>query len=325
MAQIIFRQANVITSTGGTVKGSPLTNAEVDNNFANLNVATNTLDTGIGVLSSLSTNIKTSVVGAINELRGNLTSSAQLATLLGDQTGTGLIVANVSPIISSPTFANSAISVTAANLTSNTMVATTEFVNNQVGYVLGNSPFVVSPNIQLPTINNILLGYTTTVTSGGTTTLTSQSTYQQLFTGSSNQTVVLPVTSTLAVGQTFHVENNGTGTLTIQSSGSNTVVTVPPLMTVVVTCVSTSGSDNTSWDYDYHAFGGISGSSGNVVVSVSPSFTGTPQAVTATQGTSNAMIATTAFVSAAVAASNGGGGSNVTTGKSIAMAMIFGF
>jgi len=139
MAQIILRQASVIPSTGGTVKGSPLTNAEVDNNFANLNVATNTLDTGIGTLSSLTTIVKTSVVGAINELRGNLSSSAQLATLISDETGTGLIVANVSPVISSPTFANSAISVTAANLTSNTMVATTEFVNNQIG--LGrNSP-----------------------------------------------------------------------------------------------------------------------------------------------------------------------------------------
>lgn len=38
MASIILRQSNVITSPGATVKGSPLTNAEVDNNFANLNV-----------------------------------------------------------------------------------------------------------------------------------------------------------------------------------------------------------------------------------------------------------------------------------------------
>lgn len=320
MAQIILRQANVITSTGGTVKGSPLTNAEVDNNFANLNVATNTLDTGIGTLSSLSTNIKTSVVGAINELRGNLSSSAQLATLLGDETGTGLIVANVSPIISSPTFANSAISVTAANLTSNTMVATTEFVNNQLGYVLVNSPFIVTPNIELPVINNIQLGYTSTETSGSTTTLTRHSKFQQLFTGSSNQTIVLPITNTLAIGQAFHIENNGTGTLTIQSNGGNTVITVPPLMTVVCTCINTGIDTNAAWDYDYHAFGGISGSSGNVVVSVSPSFTGTPQAVTAANNTSNTMIATTEYVLNQISGSSG-----ISTGKSIAMAMIFGF
>lgn len=38
MASIILRQSNVISSPGATVKGSPLTNAEVDNNFANINV-----------------------------------------------------------------------------------------------------------------------------------------------------------------------------------------------------------------------------------------------------------------------------------------------
>lgn len=48
MATIILRQSNVVTSTGGTVKGSPLTNAEVDNNFANLNVAVNSVTYPVG-------------------------------------------------------------------------------------------------------------------------------------------------------------------------------------------------------------------------------------------------------------------------------------
>lgn len=48
MATIILRQSNVVTSTGGTVKGSPLTNAEVDNNFANLNVAIATITYTVG-------------------------------------------------------------------------------------------------------------------------------------------------------------------------------------------------------------------------------------------------------------------------------------
>ena len=48
MATIILRQSNVVTSTGGTVKGSPLTNAEVDNNFANLNVAVNFVTYPVG-------------------------------------------------------------------------------------------------------------------------------------------------------------------------------------------------------------------------------------------------------------------------------------
>ena len=67
MAQIILRQANAITSTGATVKGSPLTNAEVDNNFANLNVASNQLESNVGYLVDLTTNDRTSIVSSINE------------------------------------------------------------------------------------------------------------------------------------------------------------------------------------------------------------------------------------------------------------------
>lgn len=38
MAIITLRQANVVSSPGAVIKGSPLTNSEVDNNFANINV-----------------------------------------------------------------------------------------------------------------------------------------------------------------------------------------------------------------------------------------------------------------------------------------------
>ena len=70
----------------------------------------------------------------------------------------------------------------------------------------------------------------------------------------------------MSLGTSYHIENNSTGTLTIQSSGANTVATVLPFQTVMVTCVSTSGTSNTSWDWDLHAFGGANGSAGNVVI-----------------------------------------------------------
>jgi hypothetical protein len=38
MAIITLRQANVFNSPNATIKGTPLTNSEVDNNFANINV-----------------------------------------------------------------------------------------------------------------------------------------------------------------------------------------------------------------------------------------------------------------------------------------------
>ena len=132
MATIILRQSNVVTSTGGSVKGSPLTNAEVDNNFANLNVVVNIHESNIGVLANLTTNNKDNVVNAIAELRSNLTSSAGLATLLTDKTGSGNFVMNTSPSITSATLTGTTQAVTAANGTSNAMVATTAFVNNEL-------------------------------------------------------------------------------------------------------------------------------------------------------------------------------------------------
>lgn len=48
-----------------TVKGSPLTNLEVDNNFSNILA-------DIGSLTDLTTSSKSNVVSSINELRANV-------------------------------------------------------------------------------------------------------------------------------------------------------------------------------------------------------------------------------------------------------------
>jgi hypothetical protein len=85
--------------------------------------------------------------------------------------------------------------------------------------IVGTLDVTGTTTLTNPVINNIKLGYTTTVTAAGTTTLTSASNYQQFFTGTTTQTIVLPVTSTLALGMGYSIENNSTGTLTVQSSG----------------------------------------------------------------------------------------------------------
>ena len=143
MATIILRQSNVVTSTGGSVKGSPLTNAEVDNNFANLNVVINTEVANSGPVTSLTTNFKGNLVFALNELRSNLTSSAGLASLIGDETGTGNVVYDVTPIVYSPSILGTPTTPTAANATSNTMIASTQFVNNQIQ----NAPSISSATL----------------------------------------------------------------------------------------------------------------------------------------------------------------------------------
>jgi hypothetical protein len=118
-----------------------------------------------------------------------------------------------------------------------------------------------------------LMGYTTTATAAGTTTLTNTSSYYQLFTGSTTQTVVLPVTSTLITGWTFHIANNSTGNLTIQSSGLNTLITIIPGTTAMVTCIATGGTGISDWEAGLTDFSTYTGS-GNVVMATGPTITG---------------------------------------------------
>jgi len=131
---------------------------------------------------------------------------------------------------------------------------------------------LTNKTLTFPAIDNPQLGYTTTATAAGTTTLTVTSNHQQLFTGTTTQTIVLPVTSTLALGVSYSIENNSTGLLTVQSSGANTITTIPAGVTTLFTCILTSGTTAASWDYDQVGFGTITGTGANVL-GTSPSIT----------------------------------------------------
>jgi hypothetical protein len=116
------------------------------------------------------------------------------------------------------------------------------------------------------------MGWTTTVTAASTTTLTNASSYQQEFTGTSTQTIVLPVTSTLALGWSYEINNSSTGNLSVQSSGFNAIGTVTPGSTAVFVVVSTSGTTAASWDFDINGFSTQTGT-GAVVLANTPSLT----------------------------------------------------
>lgn len=71
-------------------------------------------------------------------------------------------------------------------------------------------------------------GQEITATSGGTKTLTSASETVQVFTGSSNHTLVLPDATTFPkVGRYFYIWNEGTGTITVNKNGGTLLTTVP--------------------------------------------------------------------------------------------------
>ena len=101
MANIILRDAGSITSPGSTAKGTPLTNLEVDNNFSNINVT-------LGILTNLATTAQGNLVVAINEIKnGNLrqfaaTTSAELAAVVSDETGSGNLVFSANATLTTP-------------------------------------------------------------------------------------------------------------------------------------------------------------------------------------------------------------------------------
>lgn len=98
MATITLRQANAVISTGATVKGTALTNSEVDNNFSNLNVEVNLVDSkitgnvnsintsitdNVGILSSLTTTAQDNLVVAVNEVKASVVDPIPFAIALG--------------------------------------------------------------------------------------------------------------------------------------------------------------------------------------------------------------------------------------------------
>lgn len=56
-----------------TVKGTPLTNAEVDGNFSNINSEVGVVNSNVGILSQLTTSATSNLVSAINEVQAELT------------------------------------------------------------------------------------------------------------------------------------------------------------------------------------------------------------------------------------------------------------
>jgi hypothetical protein len=117
-----------------------------------------------------------------------------------------------------------------------------------------------------------LMGYTSTATSGTPVVLTNTSSYYQQFTGSTAQTVTLPATSTLAQGWTFRIVNNSSANITVNASAAVAlVITVIPGTTAMVTCISTSISDNTAWEAGLTDFSTYTGTGANVMAT-SPTF-----------------------------------------------------
>jgi hypothetical protein len=137
-----------------------------------------------------------------------------------------------------------------------------------------------------------LMGFTTTATAAGITTLTNTSTYYQVFTGTTTQTVKLPDTSTLATGWAYKITNNSTG-IVLLSTSTTAFLNIIPGTSVIATCLSTAGNTAAAWETGFTDFSGATGT-GSVVMATSPTLTtpnlGTPSAIVLTNASGTASI-----------------------------------
>lgn len=122
-----------------TVKGTPLTNSEVDGNFSNINSEVGVVNSNVGVLSNLTTNQKSNLVAAINELVLESTSGVGI---------TGGTIANVSLSNVSITIGSlSNVSITGSIISNSTWQGNVIGVSNteaKVGNVANTAPIGAS-------------------------------------------------------------------------------------------------------------------------------------------------------------------------------------
>jgi len=250
--------------TGTRITKGWFTDLQVTNNIAGgITGNAATVTTNANLTGHITSTGNAAVLGSF--------TSAQLLAALTNETGTGVAVFGTTPTIATPVL---------NGLPTGTGVASGATVSTLASR---------DANGNLSSVN-LLEGYSTTATAAGTTTLTVGSTYTQIFTGATTQTVTMPVATTLVLGQQYYIVNNSTGLVTINSSGANAIIILAGLTSVIITCILTSGTTAASWSANY---GGASGATGKKLLSNNTITLAGTDATTMTFPTTTATIART--------------------------------
>jgi hypothetical protein len=99
-----------------TVKGTPLTNIEVDNNFSNLSVFSSTVDSNVGILSNLTTASNGNIVVSINEINRTVLTGAANNIIINNDTASNV---TLYPTLVSVSTGNANVRVSSTKLTFN--------------------------------------------------------------------------------------------------------------------------------------------------------------------------------------------------------------
>lgn len=209
-----------------TVKGSPLTNLEVDNNFSNLNTFGDVVSSNVGVLSSLTTTDKSNIVFAVNELvTSNTATNARITTTNSNLANAD---ANVSSVTTSASAINSNVGVL-TNLTTTTKANVVNAINEVKGGNLGQ--FAATTSAELASIISDETGTGALVFAGsptftGTATANNVTLSNVLTTKKIVETVVAigntgtAATIDLSLGTVFTATLTGSATLTVSNPGT---------------------------------------------------------------------------------------------------------
>jgi hypothetical protein len=204
-----------------TVKGSPLTNIEVDNNFSNLNTFGDVVSSNIGILSNLTTSANGNIVIAVNSLvtRDTLiNSNIGILTNLTTTANSNIVFAvnelkgNIG-VLSSLTTSNIGNLVAAVNeLNSNSGVTAATYGSST------NIPvIVINSNGRISSASNVAITTGTTITDD----IVSNATYYLTMT-----TAIAGSINTANVSTTKLFFNPSTGLLTSTDYNSSSDITL---------------------------------------------------------------------------------------------------
>ena len=269
------------TITVRSIKGAPLTNGELDDNFNNLN--TDKYQSG-GALGTPISGVATNLTGL--PLTSGVTGTLPVANGGTGQTSSftqyGIVYAPTTTTLGN-TGAGTTTTVLHGNASGAPTYGAVHLVNDTtstLSIARGGTGFTAAGAAL-----GALMSYSQiNIAAGSSTTLTTGNGFTVNLTGTANgatHTVTLPLTSTLALGRTFVIKNSNTGTSTVTINTAIGVFlgTVSPghMAELFVADIATSAAS--AWSYTISGAGNTTGT-GNLVFSISPTLTtpvlGTP-------------------------------------------------